>query len=186
MAKKRVAADAVLAAKLIEGTAKHLAGVGQLMLAGGTLTPAQATTELQAIVNAHADVDAALATVKAKRAAVRAQAPTHRVFLDAFVAFVRAAFGATPDVMADFGVKPRKAATPLTVDAKAAAAAKREATRAARHVMGPKQRKAVKGDVTGVTVTPIVAPTPVAAVPAGTTRPAPVAGGAAGPAPHTA
>jgi hypothetical protein len=33
--------------------------------------------------------------------------------------------------------------------------AKRAATRAARHTMGPKQKKAVKGDVTGVVVTPV-------------------------------
>ena len=44
----------------------------------------------------------------------------------AFVAFVKATFGNSPDVLADFGLKPKKATTPLTVEQKAAAAAKRE------------------------------------------------------------
>jgi hypothetical protein len=186
MAKKSVNADAVLAGNLIEGTAKHLASIGQLMIAGGTFTPAQATTQLQAIVQLHADVDAARAQVKAKLAAVHAQAATDRVFLDAFVSFVKAAFGNAPDVLADFGLKPKKVPTPLTIEAKAAAAAKRAATRAKRNVLGKVQRKAVKGDVTGIVVTPIVAPQPATPAPNGTTPPAPVAGGAAGPAPHTA
>ena len=34
--------------------------------------------------------------------------------------------------------------------------AKGEATREARHTMGPKEKLAIHGDVTGVTVTPIV------------------------------
>jgi hypothetical protein len=161
--KKRASGDAVLAKKLIEGTAKHLASSGQLMLAGGTFTPAQATSQLQAIVKGHADVDAARALLEAKLAAVHAQAAAQRVFLDAFVSFVRAAFGTSPDVLVDFGVRTRKTSTPLTVEAKAAAAAKRAATRAARHVMGPKQRKAIKGDVVGVVVTPVVAPAPATA-----------------------
>jgi hypothetical protein len=168
--KKRVSADAVLAKDLIEGTAKHLASVGQLMLAGATFTPAQATTQLQAIVNAHADVDAARALLEAKLAAVHAQAAAQRVFLNAFVSFVRAAFGTSPDVLVDFGVKTRKTPTPQTVEAKAAAAAKRAATRAARHVMGPKQRKAVKGAVVGVVVTPVVAPAPATPAPNGTAQ----------------
>ena len=57
-------------------------------------------------------------------------------------------------MLADFGINP-KARAPLTVEAKAAAAAKRAATRAARHTMGSQQKKAIKGDVTGVLVTPI-------------------------------
>jgi hypothetical protein len=42
--------------------------------------------------------------------------------------------------LADFGLNPKKARTPLTIEEKAAAAAKRKATRAARHTMGSKQK----------------------------------------------
>jgi len=186
MAKKSVNADAVLAGNLIEGIAKHLATVGQLTLAGGSYTPAQVTTQLQAIVTARADVDAAKAQVEAKLAASRAQAPAQHAFLEALVSYVRAAFGNAPDVLADFGVKPKKAPTPLTVEAKAAAAAKRAATRAKRNTLGKVQRKAVKGDVTGIVVTPIVAPQPATPAPNGTTQPAASGGATTAPATRTA
>jgi hypothetical protein len=43
----------------------------------------------------------------------------------------------------------------VTPEQKVAAAAKLKATRAARHTAGSVQKKAVKGDVTGVIVTPV-------------------------------
>jgi hypothetical protein len=57
---------------------------------------------------------------------------------------VRVAFGEQPDVLADFGPKPRKVHAPRTPEEKAEAAAKAKAMRAARHIMGPKQRKEIK------------------------------------------
>ena len=75
-------------------------------------------------------------------------------------AFLMATFSRSPDVLAVFGLAPRKTTTP-TVQVLAAAAAKREATRKARNTMGSKQRKAVKGAVTGVVVTPVVAGPPI-------------------------
>ncbi|MDP9001721.1 MAG: hypothetical protein M3O46_16600 [Myxococcota bacterium] len=104
-------------------------------------------------------MDAAKATTKAKVAAEKTDMASLRIFMDAFVTFVKATFGNAPDVLADFGVHP-KARTPLTVEAKAAAAAKRAATRAARHTMGAKQKKGVKGAVTGIVVTPATATHP--------------------------
>jgi hypothetical protein len=95
------------------------------------------------------------------------------------------AFGNQPDVLADFGLVPRKAPTPLTVEQKAAAAAKRKATRAARNTMGAVQKKKVVGTVTGVTITPITAPEPIAPVTATPTAPIPGATTGGG-TPHTA
>jgi hypothetical protein len=182
----QVHANADLATQLVAGTSRHFATVGQLTFAGGTFTPAQVTSQLQAIVTLRSDVDTAKAQFEAKLAAYRSQTPAQRVFLDALVSYVKAVFGNAPDVLADFGLKPKKVRTTPTVEAKAAAAAKRAATRAKRNVLGKVQRKAVKGDVTGIVVTPIVAPQPATAAPNGPTPPAPVAGGATGPAPHTA
>jgi hypothetical protein len=185
MAKGKTKGSVVaLAEQLIAGTNKHLAGVTRVMVAGGSLTPSQVTSQLQEIVNLRADVDTAKAVTKAKLAAEKADMPRLRVFLDAYVTFVKAAFGTSPDVLADFGVQPKKAAAPATVTAKAAAAAKRKATRAARHTMGTQQRKAVKGDVTGIVVTPITAPAPVATASNGPS--APNGGATAGATPHTA
>jgi hypothetical protein len=161
----RRTADAALAKNLIAGTAKRLGNVGQLTLAGNTFTPAQVTDKLQQLVALRNDVNAAKAALQVKVAAEQATAPSLRDFMVLFVAYVRATFAGLADALADFGLQPKKARAPRTADELAAANAKRKATRAARGVMGKKQRKVVKGDVTGVTITPIVAPQPVAPQP---------------------
>jgi hypothetical protein len=174
-----------LAEQLIAGTNRHLANVTQVMFASGSFTPAQVTAQLQALVNLRNDVNAAKATTKAKLAAEKADMPTLRIFMGAFVALVKAMYSKSPDVLADFGLHP-KARTPLTVEAKAAAAAKSKATRSARHTMGSRQKKGVKGAVTGIVVTPITATHPVAKVPNSPSAPATSAGTTAGSTPHTA
>jgi hypothetical protein len=85
--------------------------------------------------------------------------------MSAFVQVVLVQFGTQADVLADFGVPPKKVATPLTVEQKAAASAKRAATRAARGTKSAKAKKGIKGAVTGVVVTPIVAGAPVVQAP---------------------
>ncbi len=151
-----------LAEQLIAGTNKHLANTAQVMFASGSYTPAQITAQLQALVHLRKDVDAAKTSTQAKLAAEKADMPQLRTFMDAYVAFVKATFSKSPDVLAEFGLRPRKVATPLTVEQKAVATAKRKATRAARHTMGTKQRRLVKGAVTGVVVTPVTASQPSA------------------------
>ncbi len=145
------------------------------MFASGQFTPAQVVAQLQTLVALRQGVNDARATLKAKLAAEASQAPTLREFMLAFVAFVKATFSKSPDVLADFGLAPKKAATPLTVEQKAAKVAKAEATRKARGTMGRKKKLAVHGDVTGVTVTPVTASAPVAATvsPAPSAAPAP-------------
>jgi hypothetical protein len=154
------------AEQLIAGTKQDFANVASLAFAGSTYTPAQVQTSLQTLVDLRNAVDAAKAVTATKVAAEKAQAPSLRRFMSAYVTFVKATFGDHPDVLAHFGLAPRKAATPLTVEEKAAAAAKRKATRDARHTMGPQQKRDVKGDVTGVKVTPVTATKPVATSPA--------------------
>ena len=159
-----------LAKELVAGTAKHLGSTTQVTLLGGTFTPDQITSKLQLLVSLRSDVDASRATTKAKIASEAAQTPALRAFMSAYESYVKAAFGSSPDVLADFGLNP-KARTPLTVQAKAAAAAKRASTRAARHTLGTNQKKGIKGDVTGVLVTPITASPPIVA-PSSPTAPA--------------
>jgi hypothetical protein len=151
------AQQADLAKQLIAGTQKHLANAGQLTFAGGVFTPAQVEAQLQALATLRADVQTAKATVQAKVTTERAQLPALRAFLLAFADLVRAQFAAQPDVLADFGLKPKKARTPMTAAQRTAANAKRAATRKARGPIGTRKRAAVKGDVTGVTITPVTA-----------------------------
>jgi hypothetical protein len=74
-------------------------------------------------------------------------------------------------VLADFGFAPPKAAT-RTPEEKAAAAAKAKATREARHTLGKSQKKTVKGNVTGIVVTPVTSAPPTAVSVSGATPPA--------------
>jgi hypothetical protein len=161
-ANKGTSQQADLARQLIAGAQKHLASAQQLTFAGGVYTPSQVEAQLQALATLRTDVATAQATAKAKVATERAQLPALRAFLLAFVGLVKAQFGTQPDVLADFGIKPKKARKPATPEQKAAAKAKREATRAARGIIGARKRAAVKGDVTGVTITPVTAPQPAA------------------------
>ena len=177
--------DTVLAQQLIAGTKKHFSTASSLAFGNGTFTPVQVETAFQTLIDLRTAVDDAKAATKARIALEDAQAGPLRSQMAAFVAFVKATFGSTPDVLADFGLKPRKAPTPLTLDEKAAAAAKRKATRAARHTMGTKQKKEVKGTIQTIVTAPATpASTPVAPSPVAS---APVLGASvAGAAPHAA
>ncbi|HEX3769721.1 MAG TPA: hypothetical protein VHV30_02595 [Polyangiaceae bacterium] len=164
MGKKSTKGQVVVSAKqLIEGTAKRLANATQVEFMGTSYTPAQLASSLQQLVDLRADVDAAKATTRAKLAAESTQGPPLRVLMNAYVAYLRVTFGHSQEALADFGITSKTRATPSS-EAKTAAVAKRKATRAARHTMGPRQKMGIHGNVTGVTVTPIVT-TPVVTPP---------------------
>ncbi len=180
--------------QLSEGVKKNMANTKEVPLLGGTYTVADVLGKLLQIGTLQDAVDAARAVTKQKVAEQRAAMPPLRNFRSALVTYVKAAYGGQPALLADFGIHPKTRA-PLTVQAKATAAAKRKATRDARGTMGPKQTRAVKGDVVGVSMTPIVVPHPVVAVtaaggnsagmstaaPATATTPAPAANPVAAP-----
>lgn len=102
--------------------------------------------------------------------------------------FVIGAFGTTSPKLADFGFVPRTV-TPLTVEQKAAAAAKRAATRKARGTTGPKAKLAITGTVpatASATTAPATTPASASSSAAPTTTqatpsPAPAAGPTAAP-----
>jgi hypothetical protein len=173
--------DRALAKQLIAGTSKHFANAPSMAFGSATFTPAEVTQRLQTLVNLRTDVNDAQAAVKAKLAAEAAQAPTLHGFMTGLVSFVRATFSESPDVLADFGLEPKKASAPLTAQQKAAAVAKRASTREARHTMGKVQKKAVTGDVVDVIVTPVTAPKPTASAPAAS---APQGAASSGTTPH--
>jgi hypothetical protein len=175
--------DADLANKFIAGIGKHFANAQPMTFGSATLTPADLTQRLQTLVSLRTTVNAAKATAKASLVAEQAQAPALSGLMSDFRSYVKASFSKSPDVLADFGLTPRKATTPLTVEAKTAAAAKRASTRAARHTMGKVQKREVKGNVVGVTVTPITAPPPTASAPVAS---APSGTASAGSSPHGA
>ena len=81
--------------------------------------------------------------------------------MSALVSIIVAMFAGDTSKLGDFGVKAPRARTPLTTEQKAAAVAKRKATRTARGTKGPKAKAEITGNVTGVEITPITAPAPV-------------------------
>jgi hypothetical protein len=174
---------ATLAGKLAAGTAKHLGAGTQVLMLGSTFTPADITSKLTQIVTLRAAADAAKASSAGKVAAEKQQLPALRAFMSAYTAYVHTAFNSVPDVLADFGLTPKKAPAALSAEAQAAAVAKRNATRDARGTKGSKQKKAIKGDVAGITMTPVktqivvpVAPSTSGSTTGVGTPPAPAAG----------
>jgi hypothetical protein len=63
----------------------------------------------------------------------------------------------------EFAIAPKKVRTPLTNDALVLRAAKARATRTKRKTLGKRQRAAIKGEVTGVVITPVTSETSAAA-----------------------
>jgi hypothetical protein len=105
----------------------------------------QECAPLQAVVDARSD----LATALTNR---HTALPGAVSFLDAFFAVLPQYLPPGADVT-QFGGTPKKERAPLTAEQKVAANEKRNATRAARHIMGKNQRKALHA----------AAPTPPAA-----------------------
>jgi hypothetical protein len=173
--------EASRAELLAAGTKKHFASTASLTFGSGTYTPAQVETSLSALVGLHQGVADARAALKSKIADEVTQGAPLRSQMAAFAAFVKTSFAGSPDVLADFGLKAKKARTPLTIPQKAASAAKAKATRAARHTMGTKQKMAVKGTVTTIVTSADAA----AAKPASTSPPTSPAPQATTPAPST-
>ena len=150
---------------LIAGTKKHFPATN-ITLGNATYTAATLVEIFQNLADAIAATDAAHASSKDAVTALRgARAKASPVLLD-YKRWLLTTFGTAAQTLADFGVQPSKARTALTSEQKAAAAVKRNATRAARGTMGQKKKLAIKGNVTGVVVTPVTAAKPTAPTPA--------------------
>jgi hypothetical protein len=131
--------------KLVAGANQHMQGVSSLTL----LNVPYALAALLQLFTGYADLcdgaQAAQATYKDKLGARRAQAKAVQAIEAAFVEYVRVTYGASTQVLADFGVPPHKAKAPQTAEQKAQAVAKRDATRAARHTVGKRAKLAIHG-----------------------------------------
>jgi hypothetical protein len=175
------------AGKLIAGTRKHFKTGTQVLQSAGafaSVTADDAVAELQKLVDNRAAAATARATAKDQVAAEQAAMPNLVAFMNAFEGLIRGMFGNDTAVLADFGLAPRKRPAPRKSVEMAAAAAKAEATRKARGTTGPKAKKAVKGNITGIVVTPVTSSAPAAPeAPAPAIAPAEASGGAPTPQP---
>jgi hypothetical protein len=155
----------------IDGLTKHAQALPSIVIAGTTYP----TSDLIAILQTRLDALNAAETARAAwQAAVQrdyAQRTGTKGILSGIRQATQVAFAGHIDVLADFGLVGRKPAV-ISPETRVAAAQKAKATRAARHTMGPKQKAAIKGDVTGVSVTPITAPAAPTVAPAPSATPA--------------
>jgi hypothetical protein len=166
---KATAAALAQVQALIAGTQKHFPS-GNFTLVGAPYTSAALVTTLQSLANALSAVLTAHAGVKAALTALANVEASVKPVEQAYRRVVVAAYASSPQELADFGVPAPKARTPRTSAQNAAAAAKARATRAARGTTSKKQKLAVKGDVSGVTITPVT--TPAAPAPSPAAQPA--------------
>jgi hypothetical protein len=124
---------------LIAGTQKHDPN-GNYRIGNVVYPAAQLVTLLQSVAAAMTVQMAADAAAKDALTNLESlQATAHPIILG-YRHALQIAYGSASQILADYGMAPHKAPTPLTAQAKAEAAAKRKATRAAG---GKKRAKAV-------------------------------------------
>jgi hypothetical protein len=158
---------------LIAGTEKHFPN-GQFTLGNTTYTTASLVQTLRSLADALAALDVAHASVKDGVVALRATETKVAPVIRDYTTFLRATFSNATAQLGDFGVQALKARQPLVTEKRVVATAKLKATRKARGTTSKKQKLAVKGDVTGVVMTPVTHPAP-ASPPATPAGPAPAA-----------
>jgi hypothetical protein len=138
----------------------------QALIAGLQKNNASSTFTLLSNVQTSAQAVAVLEARVAKAEAVfTARSALHQAVLDshaedantaAYVKDLRqtllSMYSNSPQTLADYGITPPKARKPLTPEQKVIAAAKREATRAARHTQGKVQKAKTKGTLGGPVV----------------------------------
>jgi hypothetical protein len=172
---------------LIAGTQKHASSTTSVTLGG----KAYAAPALVQLLQSLADAIDATATARAGwQESLAKEKALHASVLpvvEGYREWIAVTYAGSPTLLADYGVSPPKVRTPLTAEQKAAAAVKRQATRKARGTLGSVQKKGVKGDVVGITVTPVTSTVskPSEAVPVAPPAPATSAGGTGAPATQT-
>ena len=142
---------------LIAGIQKQFPN-GSFTFGNTAYTTATLTQAFQSLANAYSDLNAAHARVKDAGLTLTTMQTQVGPLVRNCKHFIQSAFGTSPQTLADFGMQPTKARTPLTVEQKVVAVAKLRATRKARGTTSPKQKLAVKGNVTSVVITPVTQP----------------------------
>jgi hypothetical protein len=139
---------------IIAGTKKHFPN-GSLTIGNVAFTEASLVGLFQGLADAVIAESAARASAKGALSALRETNAKVSPVFRAFKRIVLDTFGSATEILADFGLEPPKARKPLSGEQIAAATVKRRATRTARGTIGKRKKLAIKGDVTGIVVTPV-------------------------------
>jgi hypothetical protein len=143
---------------LILGLQKQLPS-GQFTLVSTAFTTATLVTALQGTVTTLTNLTAAHAALKVALAAMDAEEAKMGPIVLALRRTLQSMYANAPDTLAVFALEPRKVPAPRTAAQKAASAAKAAATRLARGTASKKKKSAITGNVTGINIVPITAPT---------------------------
>lgn len=143
ISKDNKATLAKLALDLVAGTQKHTPN-GSFTIGSESFTAANLVQLLQGLADAIAKVDDAKAAWQDALTSLDDEQAKVAPVLRGYRNLLLATYGNAPATLADYGLAPRKGPTPPSADVKAAAVAKRAATRKARHTMGKKQKAEIK------------------------------------------
>ena len=132
--------------KILHGIDTYLVGVQTLTLNGQSFSVAQVRAAVQARVNATQDAEASKSQLRVKLDTRKTADAAARPIVTGLEAYVALTYGKRSQAMTDFGFavpkQPKK-----SVETKAQAAQKGQATRKARGTKGKKQREAIKGSL---------------------------------------
>ncbi len=155
---------------LIAGIPKYCPNVS-LIFGGTSYTATEAVALLNTVLASTASVASSKASYSEAVAAARTVTENEGHVARELREVIGLMFSSSPATLAAMAIVPRKVPKPLTAEARAVAEAKARATRLARGTKSKKQKAAISGDVTGVTITPITTGTAEATSPATTGTP---------------
>ncbi len=147
---------------LAHGFRKHCVKDGGMIINTKKRTGAKIASELERRAAAEDAVGAARAALQAALDDRDRIEKETQEYYDAVRAMVFVAFGKSPEILVDFGLEPAKPPRQLTTEEKKAAVEKARATRAARHVMGRRQRLKIRAEPAPVEA-PVVVPLTIVA-----------------------
>ena len=148
----QIAADQQLA----DGLVKNAGILGTFGFGGKQLKPADVVQVLQGRITTAQAANASRAALNGAATAAQSELSSTAALIKAVKQILRALFVNDTTLLATFGLAPIKVAAPKPAT-KVAAATKAKATRAARGTKGKKAKLAIKGQVTAIVVTPVVA-----------------------------
>jgi hypothetical protein len=164
--KKPTKALALVAVQeLISGTQKRLP-TSQFMMGNAVYTSAQLITLLQSVADAMTKQTAAQKAAKDALTEQRDVTAKAHPIIQGYRDLLITMYGSASQTLADFGLSPRKVRRTLTVQQKATAKAKRDATRAAHKAPSGQATPAPTGTTTAPAATPAPAPPTPPAKPA--------------------
>jgi hypothetical protein len=134
-------------AQVIAGIQKRLENDPPIVLAGVSYTAASMTALYQSQLNAITAVATATAQRTSAIQAYKALTATVDTVTPGLRDYLRQTYNNAPEVLADFGMTPKKAAAKRDPVTNVVAAARNAATRKARHTEGPKAKLETKAVV---------------------------------------